>query len=153
MADFILEMFTPEKQFFLGRAESFVCTLDDGELLAFGQVPAVVVDAVAVKGAVNRGVVGDHGLQTTAPVGDEIPAQSGTGRPFIHHAHLRCGPAEDEFVILGSIFGGPFQVEFIFGDAACFPDVLQGAALARLCFQGEDVQLLFHHITSLWNKL
>ncbi len=32
MADFILEMFTPEKQFFLGRAESFVCTLDDGEL-------------------------------------------------------------------------------------------------------------------------
>ncbi len=32
MAEFILEMFTPQKQFFLGKAESFVCTLDDGEL-------------------------------------------------------------------------------------------------------------------------
>ncbi len=32
MAEFILEMFTPEKQFFLGKAESFVCTLADGEL-------------------------------------------------------------------------------------------------------------------------
>lgn len=32
MSQFILEMFTPEKQFFLGQAESFVCTLADGEL-------------------------------------------------------------------------------------------------------------------------
>ena len=32
MSEFILEMFTPEKQFFLGKAESFVCTLADGEL-------------------------------------------------------------------------------------------------------------------------
>ena len=32
MSEFILEMFTPEEQFFLGKAESFVCTLADGEL-------------------------------------------------------------------------------------------------------------------------
>ncbi len=43
MPDFILEMFTPKKQFYLGKAESFVCSSSKGELCVLaGHQPMLV---------------------------------------------------------------------------------------------------------------
>ncbi len=65
MSEFILEMFTPEKQFFLGKAESFVCTLEDGELCVLsGHQPLLAALTpgevrLKVKGEVKRAYVAD----------------------------------------------------------------------------------------------
>ncbi len=65
MSEFILEMFTPEKQFFLDKAESFVCTLADGELCVFaGHQPLLAAlmpgeVRLKVKGEVKRAYVAD----------------------------------------------------------------------------------------------
>lgn len=43
MSEFILEMFTPQKQFYLGKAESFVCSSKLGELCVLsGHQPMLV---------------------------------------------------------------------------------------------------------------
>ncbi len=43
MADFVLEMFTPQKQFFMGEVSSFVCSSEDGELCVLsGHQPMLV---------------------------------------------------------------------------------------------------------------
>ncbi len=65
MSEFILEMFTPEKQFFLDKAESFVCTLADGELCVLaGHQPLLAALTpgevrLKVKGEVKRAYVAD----------------------------------------------------------------------------------------------
>lgn len=65
MSEFILEMFTPEKQFFLDKAESFVCTLADGELCVLaGHQPLLAAlmpgeVRLKVKGEVKRAYVAD----------------------------------------------------------------------------------------------
>ena len=65
MAEFILEMFTPQKQFFLGKAESFVCTLADGELCVLaGHQPLVAALSpgevrLKVNGEIKRAYVAD----------------------------------------------------------------------------------------------
>ena len=65
MSEFILEMFTPEKQFFLGKAESFVCTLADGELCVLaGHQPLLAALTpgevrLKVNGEVKRAYVAD----------------------------------------------------------------------------------------------
>lgn len=43
MADFVLEMFTPQKQFFTGEVSSFVCSSAEGELCVLsGHHPMLV---------------------------------------------------------------------------------------------------------------
>lgn len=43
MSQFVLEMFTPKKQFYLGNAESFVCSSKTGELCVLaGHQPMLV---------------------------------------------------------------------------------------------------------------
>lgn len=43
MAEFVLEMFTPQKQFFVGEASSFVCSSAEGELCVLaGHQPMLV---------------------------------------------------------------------------------------------------------------
>ena len=43
MAEFVLEMFTPQKQFFMGEVSSFVCSSADGELCVLsGHHPMLV---------------------------------------------------------------------------------------------------------------
>ncbi len=65
MAEFILEMFTPEKQFFLGKAESFVCTLEDGEMCVLaGHQPLLAALStgevrLTVNGEVKKAYVAD----------------------------------------------------------------------------------------------
>lgn len=53
MSEFVLEMFTPQKQFFIGKVTSFVCSSADGELCVLaGHQPmlaAIVPGEVRIK--------------------------------------------------------------------------------------------------------
>ncbi len=65
MSEFILEMFTPQKQFFLDKAESFVCSSVNGELCVLaGHQPMLVAlepgeVRLKVKGQVKHAYVAD----------------------------------------------------------------------------------------------
>lgn len=65
MPEFVLEMFTPQKQFFLDKAESFVCSSVNGELCVLaGHQPMLVAlepgeVRLTVNGEVKRAYVAD----------------------------------------------------------------------------------------------
>lgn len=53
MAEFVLEMFTPKKQFFVGKVTSFVCSSADGEICVLAghhpMLAAIVPGEVRIK--------------------------------------------------------------------------------------------------------